>query len=45
MDTFDLDLASYARKDFFLDREFLLRDGSLTTHPQYEGEFEKKAAS
>jgi NADH-quinone oxidoreductase subunit I len=38
MDTFDLALAGYSRKDFFLDREFLLRGSELTTHPQYEGE-------
>jgi NADH-quinone oxidoreductase subunit I len=42
MDSFDLDLAAYAREDFLLDREFLLRGSELTTHAQYEGELDGK---
>ncbi|MFH1009709.1 MAG: NADH-quinone oxidoreductase subunit I [bacterium] len=44
MDSFDLELAGYSRTDFLLDREFLLRGGNVTSHPQYEGELEGKTA-
>lgn len=44
MDSFDLELAGYSRTDFLLDREFLLRGSGLTSHPQYDGELERKSA-
>jgi NADH-quinone oxidoreductase subunit I len=38
MDTGMLELGGYARPEFYLDKEFLLRDSALTTHEQYPGE-------
>jgi len=40
MDTAYLELAGYSREESYLDREFLLRRGELTTHPQYPGELD-----
>jgi NADH-quinone oxidoreductase subunit I len=40
MDTGMLELAGYARSEFYLDKEFLLKNSELTTHPQYPGELE-----
>jgi NADH-quinone oxidoreductase subunit I len=40
MDTGYLDLGGYSRAEFYLDREFLLRRGALTTHAQFSGELE-----
>lgn len=40
MDTGYLELGGYSRAEFYIDREFLLRDSELTTHPQYPGELD-----
>jgi NADH-quinone oxidoreductase subunit I len=40
MDTGYLELAGYSREEFYLDREFLLRRGELTTHAQFPGELD-----
>ncbi|MDD5088323.1 MAG: NADH-quinone oxidoreductase subunit I [bacterium] len=44
MDTGYLELAGYARAEFYLDREFLMHDSAPTTHSQYAGELEGRAA-
>lgn len=40
MDTGYLDLGGYQRSEFYIDREFLLSRGELTTHSQYAGELD-----
>jgi len=40
MDTGYLELAGYSRSEFYLDREFLLRRGEVTTHAQFPGELD-----
>lgn len=41
MDSGDIDLGGMSRGEFYLDREFLLKDSELTTHEQYRGEFDQ----
>ncbi|MFZ5434457.1 MAG: NuoI/complex I 23 kDa subunit family protein [Calditrichota bacterium] len=40
MDTGILELGGYTRGEFYLDREFLIRNSALTTHAQYPGELD-----
>ncbi len=40
MDTGYLELGGYQRGEFYIDRDFLLRNSALTTHPQYPEELE-----
>jgi NADH-quinone oxidoreductase subunit I len=38
MDTGYLELGGYSRNEFYMDREYLMRGSSLTTHEQFPGE-------
>ena len=40
MDTGYLELGGYERSEFYMDRDYLLKDSALTTHPQYAGELD-----
>jgi NADH-quinone oxidoreductase subunit I len=40
MDSRVVDLGGYSRREFYFDREYLLRGSELTTHPQFAGELE-----
>lgn len=44
MDTGYLELGGYTRSEFYLDREFLMHGSALTTHSQFAGELEGRAA-
>ena len=44
MDTGMIDLGGHSRGEFYLDREFLIRNSDLTTHAQYAGELDGRPA-
>jgi NADH-quinone oxidoreductase subunit I len=43
MDSGMIDLGGYSRAEFYLDKEFLLRNSELTTHEQFLGELDGMA--
>ncbi|NUO18798.1 NADH-quinone oxidoreductase subunit I [bacterium] len=40
MDSGYIDLGGYSRAEFYLDRDYLLKDSALTTHSQFRGELD-----